>query len=84
MYKLLLESYEEDIKQSALKTFAGMAALKLRKPAQILSSFNPCPSLSSAVTEDRKQLLRLNTVFDNKNMTFFFGNQLMQKHVLAF
>ena len=45
--------------------FVGIA-LKLEKAGQTFSSFNPCPSLPSFVTDDRKQFQRLNIVLNDK------------------
>ena len=47
--------------------------VKLERNAPSFSSFNlcPCPSLSSIVTDDRKQFQYLNIVLSNKTGPFF-------------
>ena len=66
---MLLQSYEEDIKQISSQTtnytdtflvnFSGIA-LRLKKNGPMLSSFNPCLFLPSVATDDRKQFQCLN------------------------
>ena len=55
-------------------TFLGIyegVALKLEKVVPVLSSFNPCQSLPSVTTEDRKQFPRLKIVLNNKSGPLF-------------
>ena len=40
--------------------FTGIIALRLKKLAQLFSSFNPFPSLPPIATDDRKQFQCLN------------------------
>ena len=61
--------------------FAGIIALRLEKVGPAFSSFNTRPSLSFVA---RQQGKLINIVLHNKTGLFFFGIQLMQKHVLAF
>ena len=71
MYKMLLQSHEEDIKQVALTILLfGDFCRHSVKVGPIFSSFNPCPSLSSEATD--------------KSGKLFFEIQFMEKHVLAF
>ena len=74
-HKMLLWNYDEEIKQISsgsanhnywyLEIFAGIA-IKLEKVGPTFSSFNPCPSLASVATFDRKQFQYLNIVLNNK------------------
>ena len=40
------------------------------------SSFNPCPSLSSIATDDRKQFQCLDTVLNKKKLDYYFRNSV--------
>ena len=46
--------------------FTGIIALRLKKLAQLFSSFNPFPSLPPIATDDRKQFQSQTKVLNNK------------------
>ena len=46
-------------------------ALKLEKVSPIFPNFNPCPSLKSVATDDRKQFQCPNLVSENKTGALF-------------
>ena len=52
-------------------TFPGRA-LKLEKVGPTFSRFNPCPSLQSVATDDRKQFQYLNKVLHHNSVPWFF------------
>ena len=88
--KILRKSYE-DVRTSSIREpvidflmiLAG-TAFQHEKIGPIFSSFNPCSSLPSLATVDRKQFQCLNVGLNNKTGTSIFRIQLMQRDVLAF
>ena len=74
IHKMLMLCYEEDIKQLSLGNTthntilvicAGIA-IKFENVGRTFSSFNPCQSLPSVETDDRKQFQYPNVVLQNK------------------
>ena len=53
-----------------LVSFAGIA-LELEKVGPTFSTFNPCPSLPSVASDERKQFQYLNIVLNNKTGPLF-------------
>ena len=54
-----------------LVIFAGIA-LKLENVGPTFSSFNPCPSLLSVATDDKKQFLCLNKLVKTTKLDHYF------------